>query len=84
MTTGLSNASKRARFYSETTNQPQGGGSKKAGLQGTVGHGWHYSDYLKQHQTTRDLRLLRITYNPSNLSRPVGSWTNGNVYWNLF
>ena len=34
---GLSNASKRGRNYSQTINQNQGGGSKKAGLPYQIG-----------------------------------------------
>lgn len=34
---GLSNASNKARNYSQTLNQNQGGGNKKAGFPNTVG-----------------------------------------------
>ena len=34
---GLSNAAKRARFYTSTVNQNQGGGSKKAGFPYMIG-----------------------------------------------
>jgi hypothetical protein len=36
-TMGLANAAKRARFYTSTTNQPQGGGNKKAGFPYQIG-----------------------------------------------
>lgn len=34
---GLSNASKKARSYSQTINQNQGGGNKKAGFPNMIG-----------------------------------------------
>lgn len=40
---GLLNGAKRARSYSQTINQNQGGGSKKAGFPYQVGRGWQTS-----------------------------------------
>ena len=40
---GLSNGAKKARSYSQTINQNQGGGNKKAGFPYIVGRGWQTS-----------------------------------------
>jgi hypothetical protein len=40
---GLSNGAKKARSYSQTINQNQGGGNKKAGFPYQVGRGWQTS-----------------------------------------
>jgi len=40
---GLSNGAKKARSYSQTINQNQGGGSKKAGFPYMIGRGWQTS-----------------------------------------
>jgi hypothetical protein len=40
---GLSNSAKRASSYSQTINQNQGGGNKKAGFPYMVGRGWQTS-----------------------------------------
>jgi hypothetical protein len=40
---GLSNSAKRASSYTQTINQNQGGGSKKAGFPYMVGRGWRSS-----------------------------------------
>lgn len=40
---GLSNASKKARSYSQTINQNQGGGNKKAGFPYMIGRGTNTS-----------------------------------------
>ncbi len=37
---GLSNSAKRSSSYSQTINQNQGGGNKKAGFPYMVGRGW--------------------------------------------
>ena len=40
---GLSNGALKARSYSQTINQNQGGGSKKAGFPYMIGRGWQTS-----------------------------------------
>lgn len=40
---GLSNSAKKARSYSQTVNQNQGGGDKKAGFPYMVGRSWQTS-----------------------------------------
>jgi hypothetical protein len=83
MTIGLANSAKRARFSGETTNENQGGGSKKAGLPYQVGRNWHFLSFMTEHESANTLSVLRVTRNRANLSRPVGSWTNGNTYWRI-
>jgi hypothetical protein len=83
MTIGLANAAKRARYYGVTTNENQGGSTKKAGLPYQVGRNWHFNYFLKEHESADNLASLQRTLVFANQSRPVGSWTNGNVYWHI-
>jgi hypothetical protein len=76
---GLSNASSRARNYTSTANQNQGGGSKKAGFPGQVGRGWWTSIFLQSTDpisghccTAKDFATLKFT-GTVNQSRPIGS-----------
>jgi hypothetical protein len=67
---GLANSSKRARNYTSTTNQPQGGGDKKAGLPYQVGRSAWTSIALDN----ISLRRLQFTANPNvRMSRPIGT-----------
>ncbi len=84
---GLSNASSRARNYTRTANQNQGGGNKKAGFPGQVGRGWWTSIFLQSTDpisghccTKSDLATLRFT-TTVNQSRPVGSNPQNYHYW---
>jgi hypothetical protein len=74
------NASKKSRYVSSETNIPQGGGSKKAGLPGTVGHGHWFAVYT--YSNANSLTNLRNTANPFVCqSRPTGSIVQFNTYW---
>jgi hypothetical protein len=79
---GLSNASSRARNYTRTANQNQGGGNKKAGFPGQVGRGSWTSIFLQSTDpisghccTKSDLATLRFT-GKVNQSRPIGARPN--------
>ena len=85
---------KRTASIDSITNKPQGGGPNKAGLPYQVGRDHWFQISLVDHQTRNTLYDfkrngsvvfgLRHTMNPHvHQSRPVGSWTNGNVYWNM-
>ena len=77
---GLSNASKRARYYNLTVNQNQGGGSKKAGLPYQIGRGSYTSvimnntDVVNGHCCTLK-SFMTMPFTTPNQSRPIG----GNV-----
>jgi hypothetical protein len=80
---GLSNGASQARNYTQTNNQPQGGGEKKAGLRSTVGKGYLTNIYY--HRGTANscctLAKLQLTANPTVcVSRPIG----GNVQFNTY
>jgi hypothetical protein len=87
---GLSNASKRARFYSQTITRNQGGGNKKAGLPFMVGRTAWDSIYMMNNNVTQHccgLQILKVTANPNvKQSRSIGSgvtmsyWRNGANY----
>ena len=67
---GLANSSKRARNYTSTTNQPQGGGNKKAGFPYQIGRSAWTSIALDN----SSLRSLQFTANPNvRMSRPTGT-----------
>jgi len=74
---GLANSSNRARNYTSTTNQPQGGGNKKAGFPYQVGRSAWTSNALgnsKYHIRCCGLRTLQFTANPNvRMSRPTGT-----------
>ena len=83
---GLSNGAKRARMYSSTINQNQGGGSKKAGFPYIVGRDSWVSVYLGSNNVQKCMSLpcLKVTRNPwVRQNRPMGSplnvpyWSNG-------
>ena len=84
---GLSNAASKARNYSQTLNQNQGGGSKKAGFPFMIGReSWTSISFrstspadgncaqLSCYQTTSP--LFPLTCAP----RPIGRKTS--TYWN--
>ena len=83
---GLSNAAKRARFYTSTTNQPQGGGDKKAGFPYQVGRSSWTSIFMgTNNYSVRCCKLsgLKFTANPNvHQSRPTGSIVT-NSYWSM-
>jgi hypothetical protein len=74
---GLANSSKRARNYTSTTNQPQGGGNKKAGFPYQIGRSaWTSIALGNSNYAIRccSLRNLQFTANPNvRMSRPTGS-----------
>jgi hypothetical protein len=79
---GLSNASKRARFYNITINQNQGGGSKKAGLPYQIGRESYTSvimgntNVVNGHCCTLNSYMTMPFTTPSQ-SRPIGGIVNG-------
>ena len=87
---GLANAAKRARFYTSTTNENQGGGNKKAGFPYQVGRSSWTSIFLGTNNygvRCCSLSGLKFTANPNvRLSRPTGTpanvsyWKNGANY----
>jgi hypothetical protein len=86
---GLANAASRARNYSQTVNQPQGGGNKKAGFPGLIGRDSWKSIFLGTSRSACGctLQKLQLTFNPTvKQSRPPGSsvttsyWRNGAHY----
>lgn len=84
---GLSNAASRARNYSQTVNQPQGGGDKKAGFPYQVGRTHWTPIFLgcSQYQIRCcELKNLKLTANPNvRQSRPMGSNLTPNPYWKI-
>jgi len=82
---GLSNASKRARNYSQTTNQNQGGGSKKAGFPSMVGRTSSTSVALNSTSPVSG-RCCKLSSYQTTLfpltcaARPIGR--NVSTYWN--
>jgi hypothetical protein len=87
MTIGLANASKKARYAGAIVNQNQGGGNKKAGFPYQVGRDHWTSIFLRTsdpvHGHCATLKCLSKTLVFTSLSRPVGSWTEGNTYWRI-
>jgi len=86
---GLSNGSKRARNYTSTTNQPQGGGMKKAGLPYQIGRThWTPIHMMCNQINVRCCKLstLQFTANPNvRQTRPIGmNLSAGNAYWGKF
>lgn len=82
---GLANAAKRARTYTATTNQNQGGGNKKAGFPYQVGRSQWASIALGSAGNARccSLKKLQFTVNPNvRQSRPVDSAVN-TPYWHI-
>jgi hypothetical protein len=75
---GLSNGATRARNYGQTINQPQGGGSKKAGFPYQIGRTTWSSIFIDNQSRS----TLIMTKNPNvRISRPMGSTINV-PYWN--
>lgn len=79
---GLSNASSKARNYSSTINQNQGGGSKKAGFPYLVGRNANSSMWigntrvkLEGSQSCCGLKVYQTTLVFANLSRNTGRLT---------
>lgn len=87
---GLSNAAKRARLYTSSSNRNQGGGPTKAGLPYQVGRTHWTPIFLQCNQyQTRCCKLgtLQITTNPNtHESKPIGTsptisyWRGGANY----
>lgn len=82
---GLSNSASRARLYTSTTNQPNGGGSKKAGFPNMIGRTAWTSIYLGQTKPGNgnccQLKSLQFTKFPNvKQSRPIDSRV-GNSYF---
>lgn len=80
---GLSNGSSKARNYTQTINQNQGGGNKKAGLPPQVGKTqWSYIEMQysagKCPVTISNYSVMR--YPQSCISRPIGHMVNLD-YW---
>jgi hypothetical protein len=82
------NASKKARYVASITNQPQGGGSKKAGFPYQVGRSSWAEVAIRTCQPgvpTACCTLTQImrTANPNtHISRPIGRYT-AQSYWNI-
>lgn len=75
---GLSNSAKRASSYSQTINQNQGGGNKKAGFPYIVGRNWQTSIAFNNTNVVKghccklsSYQKLLFTY-PVTQSRGVG------------
>jgi hypothetical protein len=80
---GLSNGASKARNYSSTVNQNQGGGNKKAGFAFQVGRSSWTSVAFASHGVNTPLKNLQMTMNPNvKQSRPVGT-TTGISYWGI-
>jgi len=78
---GLSNASKKARNYTSTSNQDQGGGAKKAGFAYQVGRGYMVENWFDQNGVNRPLPQLQNTVFPlATITRPIGR-NNNRTYW---
>ena len=75
---GLSNAAKRASSYTQTSNQNQGGGSKKAGFPYQVGRGWrtsiafHNTDPVSGKCCSLKNMSTLLFNKPVSQSRPIG------------
>lgn len=83
---GLSNGASKARNYTQTNNQDQAGGPKKAGLKPSVGNGYLTAVYRKSNIGTGHcckISQLLLTANPAVcVSRPIGSNVQFNTYFN--
>ena len=84
---GLSNAASRARNYTKTTNQNQGGGMKKAGFPYMVGRTAWTSIFISGGNETSSkcmsLKCMQFTVNPNvKQSRPAGSSVT-TPYWKI-
>lgn len=76
---GLSNAAKRARFYSQTINQNQGGGPKKAGFPHLIARDSWTSIYLGDGPNNcAGLRCFQTNFRLGMVrqSRPIGTPVN--------
>ena len=87
MTIGLANASRKARNAGAIVNRNQGGGDKKCGFPYQVGRTQWTSIYFGTSDPVNGrcatLPCLSRTLVFTRLSRPVGSWTEGNSYWSI-
>jgi hypothetical protein len=68
---GLSNGAKKARSYSQTVNQNQGGGSKKAGFPYQVGRGWQTSIAFNNTNVVMGKCCTLKSYQTLLFTRPV-------------
>jgi len=81
MAHGLSNSASRSRNYAQTINQPQGGGSKKAGFAYQIGRNYLTSIYFDERAVNRPLpQLQQIVFPLATISRPIGR-NNNRPYW---
>jgi hypothetical protein len=73
---------KRTSSISSITNQPQGGGSKKAGFAHTVGRDSWTSIYMKG--TAQNLKTLTMPLTTTvSQSRPIGTRPGAAGYFNF-
>lgn len=83
---GLSNASSKARNYSSTINQNQGGGSKKAGFPFMIGRTANISRQFGVTDVKNGhccgLKLYQTTFVFANITRNIGRQGNSN-YWKM-
>lgn len=68
---GLSNSAKRASSYSQTINQNQGGGNKKAGFPYMVGRGWQSSIAFNNTNVVKGKCCKLSSYQTLMFSYPV-------------
>lgn len=77
-----SNSSRAQMSTSPSNFQSQGGGSKKAGLPNSIGMNTAL-DNIYLNNTSQRMSVLRLPLvSTVKLSRPIGSFTQGNAYWN--
>ena len=82
---GLSNAANKARNYTQTSNQNQGGGSKKAGFPHLIGRD-SWTSVILQSTSPADGKCCKLSNTQEMLfpltcaARPIGRSTS--TYWN--
>ena len=80
---GLSNAASRARNYTRTVNQNQGGGDKKAGSPRNISMNSAW-DQIYLHNTAQRMSVLQKTVFPFvRQSRPIGTRPSVTTYWHV-
>jgi len=73
---------KRTSSIASITNQPQGGGCKKAGFPHTIGRDSWTSIYMRG--TAQSLPTLQMTIYPNvSQSRPIGTRPSAARYFNF-
>lgn len=84
----LMNASKKSRYTGSTSNQDQGGGSKKAGFPYQVGRGQWTSNFIQACNPLSSVPCCTLTatntllFPLASISRPIGR-SNNERYWNI-